>query len=137
LQQTLQQRPNPNNGLDPLQPPLRNALPLFIKIRLHSQPPKFLHDPSSATDHSLPLAPPQRKTRHLDPLILLLILFFQQQQQQRRNLHLLLHAHLDPDIRNLLATRICAGSSPARLLLQRGGEGGVGLCSFGWEGEAG
>jgi hypothetical protein len=128
------QKQTRNHGLDnPPQQPQRNTLPLFIKIdfQLLPQPPELVHDLPCTNDR--PLSP--RKTEHLQRLVI--CQQQQQQQQQRRDFHLFIHQHLDPDFRNVLATRLCAWPSPARLLLQRGGEGGVGLCSFGWEGEEG
>jgi hypothetical protein len=102
-----------NNGLDPLQPPQRNSLPL-LKINIqHPQPSKLLHSSPCTNNNSFP--PRREKTQHIHPLILNLQ---QQQQQQRRNFHLLLHQHLNPDFWNLLATRLCARPSSARLLLQ-------------------
>jgi hypothetical protein len=117
-QQSPQTKQTHNNGLDTLQPPQRNSLPL-LKINIqHPQPSKLLHDPPITTSTDIHPFPPRReKTQHVHPLILNLQQQ-QQQQQQRRNFHLLLHQHLNPDFRNLLATRLCARPSSPRLLLQ-------------------
>jgi hypothetical protein len=111
-----------NNGLDPLQPPQRTSLPLLetcVQHIQHPQPSKLLHDPPITTSTDIhPFPPRTEKTKHIHPLIRNLQQQQQQQQQQRRNFHLLLHQHLNPDFRNLLATRLCARPSSARLLLQ-------------------